>query len=136
MFKKSLMLKVIFLLFLTDILETFTQFCFKKSALTQSDFSIGAFSDIVLFLRGPLSSPFLWLGLASVFLVFIIWSTVLSRVDLSVAVPVCSFSYIFVPLVSIIFLHEKISLLRWFGISFILAGVILVSMTIKDGHEN
>jgi undecaprenyl phosphate-alpha-L-ara4N flippase subunit ArnE len=67
---------------------------------------------------------------------FIIWSTILSKIDLSVAVPVCSFSYVTIPLVSIIFLHEKISLLRWSGIFFILVGVIFVSLSSKEKETN
>ena len=60
---------------------------------------------------------------------FIIWSTVLSKIDLSVAVPIASFSYILVALVSILFLHETITLLRWMGIFLILTGVIFVSVS-------
>jgi undecaprenyl phosphate-alpha-L-ara4N flippase subunit ArnE len=69
-------------------------------------------------------------------LTFIIWSTILSKIDLSVAVPIASFSYILVPLVSIIFLHEKISALRWLGIFFILAGVIFVSLSSREKEAN
>jgi undecaprenyl phosphate-alpha-L-ara4N flippase subunit ArnE len=60
---------------------------------------------------------------------FIIWSTILSKIDLSVAVPIASFSYILVALVSILFLHETITLLRWMGIFLILTGVIFVSVS-------
>jgi undecaprenyl phosphate-alpha-L-ara4N flippase subunit ArnE len=63
---------------------------------------------------------------------FIIWSTILSRIDLSAAVPIASFSYILVPLVSIVFLHEKISNLRWLGIFFIILGVIFVSLSSQE----
>jgi len=135
MFKKTLTLKVILFLVFADILETFVQFCFKKSALTQSGFDIRMFSDIFNFLAGVFSSWFLWLGLLSVVLTFVIWSTVLSKVDLSVAVPVASFSYILIPIVSIIFLNEKINLLRWLGIFFILIGVVFVSMSSKERIE-
>jgi len=60
---------------------------------------------------------------------FIIWSTILSKIDLSIAVPIASFSYILVALVSILFLHETINLLRWMGIFLILTGVIFVSVS-------
>ncbi len=136
MFKKKLTLKIFLFLISTDILETFTHFCFKKSALTESEFYITKLLDIAIFLKGVFSSPFLWFGLLSVILTFIIWSTILSKIDLSVAIPVCSFSYILVPLVSIIFLHEKISILRWVGILFILIGVIFVSLSSKERETN
>ena len=129
MFKKNLTVKVILFLVFSDILETFTQFCFKKGALSQSGIDIKMFSGIFNFLLGVFSSWFLWLGLLSVVLTFVIWSIVLSKIDLSVAVPIASFSYILIALVSIIFLQEKISLLRWSGILFILIGVIFVSLS-------
>lgn len=136
MLKKGLTFKVLLFLIFTDVLETLIQLCFKKGVLSQSGIDIRIFSDIFKFLLGVFSSWFLWLGLLSVVLVFVIWSTVLSKVDLSVAVPVASFSYVFVPLVSIIFLHEKISALRWLGILFILIGVIFVSVSSKERQES
>ncbi len=136
MFKKRLTLKVMSFLIFADILETFTQVCFKKSALTQSGFDIKIFSDIFSFLLGAFSSWFLWFGFLSVVFTFIIWSTVLSKVDLSVAVPVASFSYVLIPVVSIIFFHERISILRWSGILFILIGVIFVSLSSKERKDS
>lgn len=130
--KKNVTLKILLLLVFSDCLETFTHFCFKQSVLAQSGFNVTRLSDCLIFLRPVLLSPFLWMGLSSVVLTFIVWTTVLSRIDLSVAVSIASFSYILVPLVSIVFLHEKISLLRWSGIFFVLLGVILVSLTTRE----
>jgi drug/metabolite transporter (DMT)-like permease len=127
--KGNLTFKIFLFLVSVDFLETLTQFCFKKTALPESAFEINALADILVFLKLMLFSPFLWLGLVSVLFTFIIWSTILSHIDLSVAVPVCSFSYITIPLVSIIFFHEKLSYLRWMGIFLILIGVILVSVS-------
>ena len=130
--KRHLTLKVFFFLVFIDFLETFSQFCFKKSALTVSGFRIKAANDVFHFILSIIPSPFLWAGLFSVLLIFTIWVTILSKIDLSVAVPVCSFSYITIPLVSSVFLHEKISALRWSGILIILLGVILVSISTKQ----
>ena len=102
---------------------------FKKSVLTANGFEIQTLRDTLGFIAKVAPSAYLWLGLFSVILIFTIWSTVLSRIDLSVAVPVCSFSYISVPLVSLFFLHEKISALRWLGIFIILLGVVLVAVS-------
>ncbi|MDD5692146.1 MAG: EamA family transporter [Candidatus Omnitrophica bacterium] len=132
MFKKKVTLKILLLLIASDILETSIQFFFKKSALAQQGFVVTDFSSAVVFLKAAFASPFLWAGLIAVAAVFIIWSGILSRIDLSVAVPIASFSYILVPLVSIIFLHEKITALRWMGIFFILGGVILVSLSSRE----
>jgi drug/metabolite transporter (DMT)-like permease len=128
--KKKITFLIFIALIFSDVLETATQFCFKKSALSSQHFvDVANISTILLFLKGAFSSPFLWLGLLSVVLTFTIWSTILSKIDLSVAVPVASFSYILVGFVSIFFLHEKIVFLRWVGILFILGGIIFVSLT-------
>jgi drug/metabolite transporter (DMT)-like permease len=127
--RRKLTLKIFLFLILSDLLETFHQFCFKKSVLLEGGPELRGFYDILIFFKGVFSSPILWMGLVSVLLAFIIWSTVLSKIDLSVAVPVASFSYVFVALTSILFLHETITLMRWLGIFSILIGVIFVSMS-------
>ncbi len=136
MFKKKITFKIILLLIFSDILETATHLCFKKSALSQDYLDVNTFLDGVIFLQGAFSSPFLWLGLSSVLLTFVIWSTLLSKIDLSVAVPIASFSYILVPLTSIIFLHEKVGFYRWSGVFFILLGVIFVSLSSTEKRDS
>jgi drug/metabolite transporter (DMT)-like permease len=127
--KQKFTLKIFLFLVSTDVLETFHQFCFKKSALLENNPNMTGFYDILTFFIVIFSSPFFWFGLLSLILAFIIWSTILSKVDLSVAVPVASFSYVLVALVSLFVLHEHVSLLRWFGIFLILIGVIFISMS-------
>ena len=127
--------KIFLFLIFIDVLETFAQFCFKKSVLAANGFEIQTLHDILGFIAKVAPSAYLWLGLFSVILIFATWSTVLSKIDLSVAVPVCSFSYISVPLVSLVFLHEKISVLRWLGISVILLGVVLVAVSSNQKEE-
>jgi len=120
-YKKPLTVVIFIFLFSTDILETAAQFCFKKAALMHQT---GGLLSVVM-------SPMLWVGLGSVFVLFCIWSTILSKVDLSVAVPVASLSYIAVPVVAVIFLGEHVSILRWLGIGFVILGIILVSMSTR-----
>jgi len=135
MFEKKVTLKILFLLIASDMLETAIHFFFKKGALAQTDFSVVDLPSALVFLKTIFSSPFLWAGLFTVAVVFVIWSTILSKIDLSVAVPIASFSYILVPVVSVIFLHEQISALRWVGILLILTGVIFVSLSSKERIE-
>ncbi len=132
MFKKKVTLKILLMLIACDILETAIHFFFKKSVLAQNTKVIVDIATAGEFFKVTFASPFLWLGLFTVVVVFIIWSTVLTKIDLSVAVPIASFSYILVPLVSIIFLHEQITTLRWVGILLILSGVIFVSLSSKE----
>ena len=58
-------------------------------------------------------------------------------VTVPVAVPAASLSYITIPLVSVIFLGERIPFLRWLGIVFIILGIIFVSLSShRQGAES
>ncbi|MDY6845470.1 MAG: EamA family transporter [Thermodesulfobacteriota bacterium] len=57
---------------------------------------------------------------------FIVWSIVLSKLDLSYAYPFLALAYILVPVSSWIILGEHIPMMRWVGILIICAGLIIV----------
>ncbi|MDD5668633.1 MAG: hypothetical protein PHE58_01185, partial [Candidatus Omnitrophica bacterium] len=97
---KKVTAKLFLLLVFSDVLETVTHVCFKKSVSAEMAFTISNAGAFFSFLHGVVVSPFLWLGLASVLCTFIIWTLILSRIDLSVAVHIASFSYILIPVVS------------------------------------
>ena len=135
MFKKKVTFKILLLLIASDILETAVHFFFKKSTFPSGYRPVTDLTTAVAFFKVVFFSPFLWAGLLMVVSVFILWSMILSKIDLSVAVPIASFSYILVPVVSVIFLHERIAALRWLGVFFVLAGVVLVSLSSKERLE-
>ncbi len=127
MSKRGVPLAILGVLFLNEAVDSVAQYCFKKTALAQGHPPIASLHEAAAFVGAALGSGYLWLGLAAVALVFVTWITVLSKIDLSAAMPVTSFSYVFVALASRIFLHEAISPLRWSGIALILIGVAIVS---------
>jgi uncharacterized membrane protein len=62
-------------------------------------------------------------GLSTVFFIM-----ALKLGELSVVYPLTSLSYIFVALLSLYFLKEKMNWYKWTGIGFIILGVILVKL--------
>ena len=132
---KALTLKIFIFLVLVDMLETAAQFCYKKAAVSQASFSPHGFMDILHFVALMTLNPYFLCGLFFVFSLFCIWVTVLSRVDLSVAVPVTSLSYVLIPVVSIVFFAERISIMRWMGIGIIVAGIVMVSLSSRSRKE-
>lgn len=114
------------LIIMTDVGESIAQL-FMKAGLNTIGMTSITLSNFTEFTMKGASSPLVWLGIGVYIVNFFIWITILSRVDLSVAVPVGSTSYIFVPLLSIIFLHEAVSPMRWLGIAFIIAGIHFVA---------
>lgn len=124
--KKRVTLAVLALVIMNDVGESIAQLIMKVGLNNVGIDSI-TLSNLAEFIFRGIASPLIWLGMAIYIINFFSWIVVLSRIDLSVASPVCSFSYIFVPILSIIFLHETVSPLRWFGILLIIGGIYLVS---------
>lgn len=132
--KNHLTLTVLVLIILADIGESVGQLLMKIGLKNTGIDSI-TFANLAEFITRNASSVFVLLGMLVYVVNFFIWITILSRIDLSVAVPVCSFSYIFIPILAMIFLHEAVSPIRWFGIILIIAGIYFVSQSAKVPKE-
>ena len=130
----GLTLKIFLLIVLNDIGDTIAQL-FMKKGLNHTGIDNIGLGNMTEFMAKGASSPLIWLGLFIFALNFFVWIVILSRVDLSIAMPVGSTSYIFVPIVAMIFLHEHISLLRWAGIALIVVGIHFVSQSRKAPRE-
>ena len=109
--KSHLTLKIFLLIVLSDVVDTAAQLIMKK---------------------GLAGSPLLvGMGVSIYVLNFFIWIVILYKVDLSIAMPVGSFSYILVPIAAILFLHERVDLVRWIGIFCIVSGIYFVTQSKK-----
>ena len=78
-----------------------------------------------------------WIGVAIYLFNFFLWMKILSKIDLSVALPLASSSYILIPLAAVFFLHEFVSPIRWLGLVLIVLGIYFVSQSkpSKGRHE-
>jgi drug/metabolite transporter (DMT)-like permease len=75
------------------------------------------------------SNPWLLLGVALQASFFAIYLALLSRADVSQVLPLTALDYIVVALLAHWVLGEGVTVIRWAGIAFIVAGVALVSRT-------
>ncbi|MCX5678658.1 MAG: EamA family transporter [Candidatus Omnitrophica bacterium] len=126
----GLTLKIFLLIVLNDVGDTIAQLLMKKGLIKTGIDNIN-FGNIAEFAARNISSPLVWLGIFVFILNFFVWIIILSRVDLSIAMPVGSTSYIFVPIAAMIFLHEHVGILRWAGILLIVLGIHFVSQSRK-----
>ena len=108
------------------ILEAFADM-FMKKGMNSVGIEIAGVQNIPEFIVANLMSPLMVLGIFLYLVSFVIWITALHKVELSIAYPISSTSYMLVPLISIIFLRETVPLLRWVGIMAIIAGIIVIS---------
>ena len=134
--KGALTLKIFILIVMTDVIESVAELFFKKGALVTGIDNV-TLANAWVFLSRIAASPNLWVGVLLYITNFFLWIVVLSKIDLSVAFPVGSSTYIIVPILSILFLHEKVALMRWLGIVLIIIGVLFVTKSTKIGkvHE-
>ena len=78
------------------------------------------------FLTGAFISPFIIAGLGLYAFSAVLWVILLSKLDLSVAYPALSLGYVLILLVSILFLGEQVSLVRFAGVFLIMVGIFFL----------
>jgi len=78
---------------------------------------------------GVFTSPFIWLGVASLLTFFFAYMLILSWADFSYVQPASSVSYLIVALLGYFYLGERIAPLHWVGIAVICLGVLVVGNT-------
>lgn len=80
-------------------------------------------------LRLTITNGDIWLGILFLIGFLVSYMTVLSWADYSYVMPAGAFGYALLTLLAVIFLHEAVSLIRWFGVILICIGVLLVGQT-------
>jgi drug/metabolite transporter (DMT)-like permease len=128
--KGKLTFAVLAMIIMTDIIESFAELFWKKGTLSTGIDDI-TFSNLFTFMEHLLGSSGFLIGAVLYVVNFFLWIAVLSKVDLSVAFPTGSTSYIFVAVLSMVFLGEQISLYRWGGIFLIIIGIWFISRSTR-----
>jgi drug/metabolite transporter (DMT)-like permease len=111
------------LLLVSVLAGVFGQFFLKIGALKLGKVEIG---NAVNHLLGIVTTTELLVGLACYAMGAIFYIMVLTRINLSVAAPAISMSYIFSVLLGHFWFRESVSLSQIFGLTAISLGVILV----------
>lgn len=83
-------------------------------------------STIVGSLIRVFSNPLILVGFGLIFSAGLFWLSAISQMNLSVAYPMLSTSYILILIASAVFLGETITWVRMLGVAVIMVGVALV----------
>ncbi|OQX83235.1 MAG: hypothetical protein B6D63_06550 [Candidatus Latescibacteria bacterium 4484_7] len=121
------MLKNLFLIVLTVIINTTGQFVIKTGVNKIGRISFT--NEFVPTIYRALTNWVIISGFGIYFISAILWITILSRTQLSWAFPILSLSYVITVLISPIFLNESFSVQRLIGTLVIVFGVYLISRT-------
>ena len=132
--KNNLTLKIFALIVLNDLVDAVAQLIMKKGLIASGISSVNL-GNIVEFAARNASSFLIWLGILIYVMNFFIWIVILYKIDLSIAMPVGSTAYIFVPLAAMFFLREHVGIMRWAGIACIVLGIHFVAQSKKVVKE-
>lgn len=120
-----------FQIFLGALCTTAGEVLFKKGA--DASHSIAGAAGIIGWM--PLLSAWTWIGVLVYVASLISWLYVLRFVPLSVAFPIINGVHVLVPLGSLIFLHERVSAMRWVGIAIVLCGILALIKPLTRAEE-
>lgn len=112
----------IILWLLNVLVDTVGQLAFKAAA------SSGAHYSGMAHWRHMLSRPWIWLGIASYVLEFVLWLAFLTLVPLSVGVMLGSINIVAIMIAGRLWFKERLSKWRLIGILLIACGVAVVGI--------
>jgi drug/metabolite transporter (DMT)-like permease len=130
-----LTLKTFMLVLLSAMTNILAQLLLKKGLL-ETGIDHVTLANTAEFVVKNASSVFIWLGVTVYSFNFFVWIVLLYKVDLSIAIPAGSMTYLFTPLFASVFLHENIGIVRWTGILLIVAGIHFIYRSGRPVKEN
>jgi drug/metabolite transporter (DMT)-like permease len=83
-------------------------------------------TEVAKVILRALRVPWMWLGVGMMAVAFFSLLGALSIYDVSFVVPVTALSYVAGAFGGVVFLRERVSFQRWFGVSLVAVGVVLV----------
>ena len=123
------MIKIILLVFISELFAATGHFLFKKSTNTMEFRSLGSLDAKLLFIKTVISKPAVWLGMLSIAIGLVIWIFALAGGDLSVVYPLSSVEYILVLFSAHFLLGEKIDRMKMAGTILVMLGIVLITMS-------
>lgn len=119
-------LKIFLAIFLNDVIDALAQVLMKKGIVGGAVAS-WSLHDLLFFVTQNAVSPLVITGITLYALNFFLWIIILTKIDLSLAVPLGSTTYALIPFSAVVFLHEKISMMGVAGILCVILGILVLS---------
>ena len=122
-------MKTLAILFIAICAQALGDVCLTKGMKAIGE--VNTLNPVALFQIGlqVFTNPFIWLGIATLTVFYLLYLVALSWADLSFVVPVTAFGYLLNALLAQLILHEPIAPARWLGTFIICLGVAVVSTT-------
>ena len=119
-------LRIFLAIFLNDVIDALAQVLMKKGIVGGAVTPWGI-HDLLFFVTQNAVSPLVITGIILYALNFFLWIIILTKIDLSLAVPLGSTTYALIPFSAVVFLHERISMMGVVGILCVILGILVLS---------
>jgi len=121
------MLKFFVILFIGLVLES-TGIVFLKKGMTQiGDMPRVNATEILRVMKAGVTNTYILLGVFFEALFFACLLILMSGNEISFLWPMTSLTFVFATVAAIVFLHERVSPIRWVGVVFIMIGAACIS---------
>ena len=111
--------------------DTAAQLFFKKATLNTGEIPLDSFKHLIVYLVQLIQNVDIWLGFVAIAIAFFSWLAVISKIDLSKAHLITCLAYGTVPICSFWLLNEMISGMQLTGITMIVVGAYVASVSEK-----
>jgi drug/metabolite transporter (DMT)-like permease len=98
-----------------------------KTAVTRHGQIPDGVGPTASYLLRALIDPLVLLSLSLAFVAALAWIAALSRLSLSQAYPFMALAFVITTLLAVLFLGDKVSMLRWAGSAIVVLGLVLVA---------
>lgn len=119
-------IKELILVLIPILIGAFGQIFLKKGMLQVGGFALRNTNLVHKFIE-IFMNPWVLFGFLCYFLSSLLWLIAISRIQLSIAYPMLSISYILVLVASWFLFNEPVTIARWTGVLVICFGVFLIS---------
>ena len=132
---KDFMLKFLIILLIGLTFESIGVVMLKKGMEKIGDVKTVSVSEVMRIVKAGATNGSILLGVFFEALFFAILLILMSRSDISLLWPLTGLSFVFATFAAIIFLHEKVSPMRWAGVALVVAGAVLIGYSEKANEH-
>lgn len=130
------MIKLLLILLIGLVFESTGVILLKKGMTQIGEMKQVGTAEIIRVVKSGATSPQILLGVFFEALFFACLLILMSKSEISFLWPLTSLSFVFATLAAMIFLHERVSGLRWVGVVFIMLGAALISYSEHVRNEH
>ena len=130
------MAKLLLILFIGLVFESVGVVLLKKGITQIGEMKTVNVAEVARVVKAGVTNGQVLLGVFFEALFFVCLLVLMSRSDISFLWPLTALSFVFATLAAMVFLHERVSGVRWAGVVLIVVGAALISYSEQNKEKS